>query len=98
IPYGATGKIMAGIYNRHAEKVREIEELREAMAVWCAGRSALSARFSGRPLSDGEQAAAVYAFFKIDVLTAQSLNRADASAPPKKLEDRLAIDNIVKAA
>ena len=48
VPHGATYQIAAGIANRHREKQQAQADLREAIALWGAGQSALSRR----PLSD----------------------------------------------
>lgn len=89
-PFGASGAIRAGIWNRHQEKVSEIGALQHAMSVWGAGQSALSQK----PLSDREQARLFYLTFGMDILTAQSLKRAEAQTLREKIERIIAIDNI----
>lgn len=93
VPHGASYAIAAGIANRHRERVEAQLALREAIAVWGAGRSALSPR----PLSDREQAKAFYLSFGIDVLSAQGLPRADAEALRARVDTTLRIDGIEKA-
>ena len=92
IPHGASYQVAAGIANRHREKQQAQVELREAMALWGAGQSALSRQ----PLSDREQQKAFYLAFGIDVMSAQGLPRADAETLHKRVLASLAIDRVVK--
>lgn len=93
VPHGASYVVAAGIANRHRERQEAQLALREAIALWGAGQSALSAR----PLSDREQAKAFYLSFGIDVLSAQGLPRADAEALRSRVEESMRIDGVVKA-
>lgn len=89
-PFNAAGPVRAGIWNRHQEKLEELQRLQQSMALWGAGQSALSAR----PLSDAEQARLFYLTFGVDILSAQSLARADALKLREKVDRIIAIDNI----
>lgn len=94
VPHGASYVVAAGIANRHREKQQAQVALREAMATWGAGQSALSRR----PLTDREQAKAFYLAFGLDVLSAQALPRADAEALHNRVQAALRIDGIEKRA
>lgn len=87
-------QIKAGAHNRFVEKVKEIQTLRTSMATWCAWANI---RYGGQ-LSDAEQAKAFYFTFGIDVMTAQSLNRAAAESLRVKVQNALLIDNVVTKA
>ena len=92
VPHGASYQIAAGIANRHREKQQAQADLRESIALWGAGQSALSRR----PLSDREQQKAFFLTFGIDVMTAQGLPRADAEALHGRVKSALALDRVVK--
>lgn len=92
VPFGASYQIAAGIANRHREKQQAQADLRESIALWGAGQSALSRR----PLSDREQQKAFFLTFGIDVMTAQTLPRADAEALHQRVKSALALDRVVK--
>lgn len=93
-PFGATYQISAGIHNRHGTKLRELELLGHAIETWCAGRSFREPR----PLSLREMQKAFYLVYGIDVMTAQTLDRASAAALRAKIDNQLLIDNIVSSA
>lgn len=88
---GDNYQVNAGIWNRRQEQIHELDALKHAMMVWGAG---MSVRTPGG-MSDREQAKAFYLTFGVDVLTAQSLTRADAAALRAKIEKRLVIDNVI---
>jgi superfamily II DNA or RNA helicase len=67
IPYNATPEIAGAIRKRHRERIQALEYLRQAMEYWSAGKS-------DTPRAQRE----FYLTFGIDVLTAQTLKRADA--------------------
>jgi DNA repair protein RadD len=67
VPYGATPEIVGAIKKRHRERLDSLQYLREAMSYWAAGKTDI-------PRAQRE----FFLTFGIDVLTAQTLNRADA--------------------
>lgn len=93
MPFGADYQIRAGIQNRFAEKVDTVAKLRDAMALWCAW---CNIRDGGK-LDNSEQARAFYFTFGIDVLTAQSLDRARAQKLLDRVAGALSIDGVTPA-
>lgn len=73
IPYGASPVVAQGIRNRHLEKCQTQIALREAIAWWAGWQKY-------RGLNESQSYRAFYFRFGVDVLTAQTLNRADSQA------------------
>ena len=71
IPRGASEMVAKGIQNRHDEKLAARGELRECIALWAGIQRDVFGR------SDSESYRRFYHRFGIDVLSAQTLNRAD---------------------
>lgn len=90
-PAGADFKIVQGIKNRHHEHVQAVKELTAAIDLWCGYQTHL-----GRDLS--EQYKRFYFAFGVDVLSALAMNRADAMNLRAIIEQKLAIDGVVRAA
>jgi superfamily II DNA or RNA helicase len=74
--------IAKGAANRHEERLRAQNELRDAVA-WWAGHQ----RAAGRP--DAESYRRFYFMFGVDVLTAQTLGRADAEKLAAKINETI---------
>lgn len=86
--------VQMGAANRHIERREAINKLRDAIALWGAGRSYRSPK----PLTTREQQKLFYLTFGIDVLTAQALTRVDAEALLSKVQNKITLDNVVAAA
>lgn len=81
IPYGADRIVTASVKKRHRERQDAQQALRETMMIW-GGYS----RDAGRTTDEGHRL--FYLRFGVDVMTAQTLGRADA----EKLRERVQND------
>lgn len=84
LPGGLEPYVIRGIQNRHAEKIRVQNELRNAMANWAG-------YYKHHGATDSEIYRRFYYTFNIDILSAQSLGLADSNMLYSKIVD--AMDN-----
>lgn len=87
-PTGVTDIVRASIYNRHVERQKVQEGLRERIALWAGWQAYL-----GRP--DSETYRRFYFTFGVDIATAQTLNSADARDLDARIAEKLSIDGVV---
>lgn len=78
IPYGAAPIVVASVHKHHREKVEAQRSLRDTMALWGGWRVAQND-------SIAEQQRRFFHQFGMDALSAQALNRAEASALEAKI-------------
>jgi superfamily II DNA or RNA helicase len=82
IPYGAEQYIVSGIMNRHREKLDSRESLRDIMALWAGQRT---------QAQEGPELRRVmkefFLRFGTDVLTAQTLTRAETEALTERIRE-----------
>ncbi len=90
LPVHAGPAAVAGCVARHREKVDAQMELREAMALWAGWQRQL-----GR--SDAESMRAFWLRFGVDVLSAQSVNRAAAEDLRERVQEDLDSHRVVRA-
>jgi superfamily II DNA or RNA helicase len=82
IPFGATPVIVASVRKRHRERIEALGSLGQAMALWGGWRAHLGE-------SERETQRRFYLTMGVDVLSAQSLSRADAAALEAKVRSVL---------
>jgi superfamily II DNA or RNA helicase len=90
IPFGATPVIVASVRKRHRERIEALGSLGQAMALWGGWRAHLGE-------SERETQRRFYLTMGVDVLSAQSLSRADAAALEAKVRGVLDAAGVVSA-
>ena len=91
MPRGANEMVMQAVKNNHVERQHAQNALRESIALWGGQQRDL-----GRDVSEMQRR--FYFMFGLDVLSAQALGKKDAEALKEKIDAKLAVDGIVKAA
>lgn len=81
-PQGVEAYVIKGIQNRHAEKIRMQQQLRETIAQWAG-------IYKHQGCSDSEIYRRFYHAFNIDILTAQTLGTSDANMLYSKVVDHM---------
>lgn len=81
-PQGVEAYVIKGIQNRHAEKIRMQQQLRETIAQWAG-------IYKHQGCSDSEIYRRFYHTFKIDILTAQTLGTSEANVLYSKVVDSM---------
>lgn len=81
-PRGVESYVIKGIQNRHAEKIRIQNELRESIALWAG-------YYKHAGASDSEICRRFYLSFNIDILSAQALGAKDSTMLSSKIVDSM---------
>jgi hypothetical protein len=87
VPQGLVSAARGALIKNHHNRQEAQQTLRERIALWAGYHRQLN-----KP--DSEIYRLFYFLFGTDVMTAQTLNSADASALQLQIEQRLAIDNV----